>query len=52
MGAEFGTGTAILVITIVEDATLVGVVDDIIIVPGGLHLVNYGLRLAAYSPVP
>ncbi len=44
------TGVTIIAITIVEDASLVGVVDDTITIPGGFLLVNYGLRLAVYSP--
>lgn len=46
------TGGTILVITLVEDATVVGIVDDLVTVPGGVLLINYGLRMATYSPVP
>ena len=45
-------GGTIVVVTIVEDATVVGIVDDVVTVPGGILLVNYGLRLAAFSQVP
>jgi hypothetical protein len=45
-------GGTILVVTIVEDVTGVGFVDDIVTVPGGILLVNYGFRLATFSPLP
>ena len=45
-------GGAILTFTLLEDATLVGIVDDVVTVPAGLLLVNYGSKLATYSPVP
>ena len=56
-GAACGTalivaGGTIIIVTIVEDASVVGLVDDIISVPGGVILINYGLKLATFSPVP
>ena len=45
-------GGTIIAVTLVEDATLVGIVDDIVTVPGGVILINYGTKLAAFSPVP
>lgn len=45
-------GGAIIAVTIIEDATLVGLVDDIVTVPGGILLINYGTKLATFSPVP
>lgn len=45
-------GGTVLLVTILDDVTGIGVVDDIITVPGGVYLVNYGLNLAVFSPVP
>ncbi|MCI0526643.1 MAG: RHS repeat-associated core domain-containing protein [Nitrospira sp.] len=44
-------GTAIIIVTLVEDLTLVGIADDVVTVPGGLLLINMGQRLAGYVPV-
>jgi RHS repeat-associated protein len=49
-GALIAIGTTIVVVTIVEDVTLVGAIDDIITVPGGLLLINWGQRVAAFAP--
>jgi RHS repeat-associated protein len=44
------TGAAIIVATLVEDVTLVGIVDDIATVPAGAYLINTGLRLTFIVP--
>jgi hypothetical protein len=43
-------GGVLIVATIVEDASVVGVVDDIITLPIGYLLVNYGNKLAVIVP--
>ncbi|NMC13397.1 MAG: hypothetical protein GYA34_11015 [Chloroflexi bacterium] len=45
-------GGVIIAVTIVEDATAVGIVDDIVTIPAGYYLINYGMKLAYFYPAP
>jgi hypothetical protein len=44
-------GGSILIYTVVNDLTGVGIADDVVTVPGGLYLLNAGLQAAMFVPV-
>ena len=49
--ALIAVGGTIIVVTLVEDASVVGIVDDVVTIPAGIMLINYGLRRAVVVPV-
>jgi RHS repeat-associated protein len=50
--ALIAIGTTIIVVTIVEDVTVLGTIDDIATIPGGYFLIDLGQRMAAFVQTP
>jgi RHS repeat-associated protein len=49
-GAVVAVGGSIIIVLILDDATLIGIPDDVLILPIGKLLVNMGQKTAAFVP--